>query len=141
MDIGTRIKKRREELGLSVDEVAKKLGKNRATIYRYESKAIENMPITILEPLADILNITPEYLLGWVDEELATNQKKIPSDEECVDDTNLNDKERNLIILFRKFNDEGQSKLHEYLIDLITIEKYKKNNHFSGDITTETKFA
>ena len=33
MNIGERIKQRRTELGLSVDEVASRLGKNRATIY------------------------------------------------------------------------------------------------------------
>jgi transcriptional regulator with XRE-family HTH domain len=55
MTIGERIKNRRTELGLSVDFVAAKLNKNRATIYRYESDEIENLPITILEPLAVIL--------------------------------------------------------------------------------------
>lgn len=41
MTVGDKIKKKRIELGLSVDEVAKALGKNRATIYRYESHEIE----------------------------------------------------------------------------------------------------
>ena len=40
MTIGQRIKNRRLYLGLSVDEVALKLGKNRATIYRYEKDDI-----------------------------------------------------------------------------------------------------
>lgn len=62
MTIGERIKNRRTELGLSVDFVAAKLNKNRATIYRYESDEIENLPITILEPLAVILQ-TPFYSL------------------------------------------------------------------------------
>lgn len=65
MNIGERIKKRRQALGLSVDEVAQKLGKNRATIYRYESNSIEKLPTQILEPLAKALNTTPAYLLGW----------------------------------------------------------------------------
>ncbi len=45
MTIGERIKNRRVELGLSVEELARLLGKNRATIYRYESDEIENLPI------------------------------------------------------------------------------------------------
>lgn len=65
MSIGTRIKLRRKELGYSADEVASRLGKNRATIYRYESDEIENLPLTILEPLAKVLQTTPEYLMGW----------------------------------------------------------------------------
>lgn len=34
MNVGERIKERRQYLGMSVDELADKLGKNRATIYR-----------------------------------------------------------------------------------------------------------
>ena len=69
MTIGERIKKRRLELGLSVDELAAKLNKNRATIYRYESNDIENLPISVLEPLARVLQTTPAYLMGWADSE------------------------------------------------------------------------
>ena len=65
MNIGERIKKRRLELGLSVDDIAEKLEKNRATIYRYESSAIESMPVSVLAPLAETLRTTPGYLMGW----------------------------------------------------------------------------
>lgn len=66
--IGSRIKDRRIELGMSADDVAEKLGKNRATIYRYESDEIENFPIQVIANLAEVLQVTPEYLMGWVDE-------------------------------------------------------------------------
>lgn len=36
MSVGKRIKERRNELQMSIDELAFKLNKNRATIYRYE---------------------------------------------------------------------------------------------------------
>ena len=65
MTIGERIKQRRKELGLSVDEVADRLGKNRATVYRYESNDIENFPVGTLEPIAKILETTPAKLMGW----------------------------------------------------------------------------
>ena len=38
MTVGKRIKRRRNELQMSVDELVKKLNKNRSTIYRYESR-------------------------------------------------------------------------------------------------------
>ena len=63
--IGERIKNRRKMFNLSVDELAEIIGKNRATIYRYESNEIENMSITILEPLAKALHTTPAELCGW----------------------------------------------------------------------------
>ncbi len=65
--IGERIKQRRQELGLSADQVAEAIGKNRATIYRYESDEIEKFPIGILYPLAEVLRTTPQYLMGWED--------------------------------------------------------------------------
>lgn len=65
MQIGERIKRRREALGLSADQVADKIGKNRATVYRYESNDIKNFPIEILTPLAEVLHTTPAYLMGW----------------------------------------------------------------------------
>lgn len=60
-----RIKKRRKELGLTAEQVAEALNVSRATIYRYESAEIEKLPIDIIEPLARILQTTPEYLMGW----------------------------------------------------------------------------
>lgn len=70
MSVGKRIKERRNELHMSVDELAVKLNKNRATIYRYEKGDIENLPIDILEHLAKALDTTPQYLMGW-DKELS----------------------------------------------------------------------
>ncbi|MDE6590761.1 MAG: helix-turn-helix domain-containing protein [Oscillospiraceae bacterium] len=64
MTTGEKIRARRKELGLSVDELSAKAGKNRATIYRYESDAIE-MPASMLQPLADVLSTTPDELMSW----------------------------------------------------------------------------
>lgn len=75
MDIGLRMQKRRKELGLSADEVGDKLGVSRASIYRYESGEIEKFPLSSLNPLAEVLNTTPEYLMGWKDDILSIYNK------------------------------------------------------------------
>ena len=67
MTIGDRIKQLRKEKGISVDMLAEQIGKDRATIYRYESNDIEKMPTSVLEPLAKVLGTTPAYLMGWDD--------------------------------------------------------------------------
>ena len=64
MTVGEKIRTRRKQLGMSVDDLAAKLGKNRATIYRYESDAIE-MPASLLKPLADALDTIPDELMDW----------------------------------------------------------------------------
>ena len=71
--VGEKIKKRRKELNLSVDEVAKRLNKNRATIYRYENIDIENMPRTVLNSLSMIFVISPMVIMGW--EEVSVQEK------------------------------------------------------------------
>ena len=68
MDVGNRIKQRREQLGMSAETLGEKIGKAKTTVYRYESGFIENMPSTILEPIAAALHTTPAYLMGWTDE-------------------------------------------------------------------------
>lgn len=65
MSIGQRIRSMRTQQGLSIDELAYRLGKNRTTIYRYENGDIENLPLGILDSLAEALNTTPAYLMGW----------------------------------------------------------------------------
>lgn len=65
MNIYEKIKTRREELGLTLEDVARALGVNRSTILRYESEQIKKMPIDMIEPLAKVLECSPEYLMGW----------------------------------------------------------------------------
>lgn len=123
MNIGERIKLRRKELGLSVDQVAEKLNKNRATIYRYESNEIENLPINILEPLANVLNTTPAYLMGWED----TSSKSNPNNEiqlSTSDKTNLRTDEENLLKNYNKLNTNGKSEANKRIHELTEINKY-----------------
>jgi transcriptional regulator with XRE-family HTH domain len=69
MTIGDRIKIRRKQLRMSADELGRRLGKDRSTIYRYEKGDIENLPLDILEPIAVALDTTPQYLMGWEQEQ------------------------------------------------------------------------
>lgn len=87
MTIGERIKQRRKHLGMSAEKLGDLLGKNRATIFRYENGEIENLPIDILEPIAIALQTTPAYLMGWEEIEqhndiLADIIVRLRSDEE-----------------------------------------------------------
>lgn len=69
MSIGSRITKRREELGLTVDDLAAKIGKNRSTVYRYENGDIENVPVSALSDIAEALEVTPAWLMGFDSQE------------------------------------------------------------------------
>ena len=96
MNTGDRIKQRRLELGLSADDLGAKIGKSRATIYRYENGDIENMPTPVLEPLAKALDTTPADLMGWEGQSIKSNieDRNIPwtvSDKPDNDQKELNE--------------------------------------------------
>jgi SOS-response transcriptional repressor LexA len=65
MNIGDRMKQRRKQLKLTADEVAEKIGVSRSNVYRYEKGDIEKLPLEVLEPLSEILQTTPQQLMGW----------------------------------------------------------------------------
>lgn len=72
--LGEKIRKRRQELNLSPDELALKIGKNRSTIYRYENGDISKLPSAIINPLSVALKVSPSFLL---DTEENDSQDKI----------------------------------------------------------------
>lgn len=61
MKVGEKIKYLRKKRGLSVEDLAKMVGKNKATLYRYENGDIENLPYTVIEPIAQALGVLPTY--------------------------------------------------------------------------------
>lgn len=69
MAIGERIKQKRNELGMTLEDVAKISGVSRQTIQRYESGVISNIPSDRIESIAKSLCVSPAYLMGWDEEE------------------------------------------------------------------------
>ena len=59
------LKDRRIELGLTMLEVAKKVGVSEATISRWESGDIANMRRDRIAGLAKALEINPDVIMGW----------------------------------------------------------------------------
>ena len=65
MTIGERIKQRRQELGLSQEDLAKRLGnKSRASVCTVE-KDKEDLTTDRIRKYAEALETTPSYLMGW----------------------------------------------------------------------------
>lgn len=66
--IGGRIKARRKELKLTLQYVADRMDVSSSTIQRYEQGTIDNTKKLIVEGLADVLRVSPDWLLGKTDE-------------------------------------------------------------------------
>lgn len=76
MSIGAKIKKIREELGLSQDELATKMGyKSRSSINKIEN-GTNDIPQSKVVAFAKALDTTVAYLMGWQEENEST---KLPN--------------------------------------------------------------
>jgi len=77
MTMGERIRQRREELGLSQDEVAIRCGyKSRSSINKIETK--RSLPIDKVEVIARVLEVSPAYIMGWYDDDPPEVEKADP---------------------------------------------------------------
>lgn len=68
MTLGERIKRRREELGMTLLQVANQVGVSEATVQRYESGEIKNPKQPRIRALARALSVDVNYLMDWEDE-------------------------------------------------------------------------
>lgn len=110
-ETNSRIKICREACGMSVDDVAKLIGKNRATVYRYDNGEIENIPMKAIAVMAMAFNVDPNYLMGWTDEKSPYKKDK-PA-------LILNEEQENLI---RRYNELDQNKRNRLLNFLKILE-------------------
>ena len=62
-EIANKIKSRRIELGLTLEDVAKKVGVGRSTVQRWESGLIKNMGRDKIASLANALHLDPVELV------------------------------------------------------------------------------
>jgi len=62
-EVAKLIKRRRIELGMSLEDVAKKVGVGRSTVRKWEEGMIKSIKSDKLEALADALHISPAQLV------------------------------------------------------------------------------
>lgn len=68
MGIGEKIKVRRKELGISQEELAKRIGyADRSIIAKMEIGRYSNPSISRVERIAKALEVSPAYIAGWKD--------------------------------------------------------------------------
>lgn len=71
MEIGERIRRRREELDMTQDDLARAAGyKSRSSINKIEVDG-RGLPQKKIADIAKALKVTPSYLMGWEDEDVA----------------------------------------------------------------------
>ena len=136
--IGERIQVRRKELDLTQEVIANRLSLNKSTIARYESGAVEKIKLPVIQAMAQILDVNPDWLA------LKTDKKGCYAD--CVDITmniQLSKHEACLILAYREHPDMQKSVDKLLGIEpeekLYIIEKAARNGDNSPLIVTDGK--
>lgn len=113
MDLGKRIKKRREELNISQEVLAKKMGyKSRSSINKIEL-GLNDIYQSKIAGFAKALETTPAYLMGW--DESPTPQTALsifpPTQQKIISNC-------------QQLNETGQKKVLDFSDDLVSSNNY-----------------
>lgn len=98
MAIGQRIQNRREELGLTQEELAHRIGyKSKSSINKIEL-GVYSLRQSKIKAIADALETTPAYIMGW-------DERPEPAREDLV----LNAEERELVVRYRGASEDTKN--------------------------------
>ena len=101
MLIGERIKARRLQIDMSQDELAKKVGyKSRSSINKIELDG-RGLPYPKIVKIAEALQVTPGYLMGWEDD-----KEEIPAGD---------DRDSEIIRMFSELTDDEKKSVLDYI--------------------------
>ena len=116
IELANKLRAKRLENNLSLQEVADKLGISKVTVSRYETLDITNIPSDKIEGMAKLYNTTPAYLMGW------ENKK------EEKENINMNDIETDfmMIPLYESISAGYGASASEF-IEMIPVFGLKKN--------------
>jgi len=95
MNLGEKIRVSREKTGLTLEELGKKCGTTKQTIYKYETGKVTNIPLDRLMKIADAVDVSASYLMGWED-----------INAEQLTDGELSEVKRSLIQFAQSLTDE-----------------------------------
>ncbi len=117
MDIGQIIKQRREELGMSQEELARMAGyKSRSSINKIEVDG-RGLPQSKITAIAKALKTTPASLMGWEE----TESFALEHVNSCFGES-----AREMLNNFQKLNESGQKEALKRVSEMVHIPQYTK---------------
>ena len=134
-ETGLNIKKRRQELGMSAEELAETIGVNPTTIYRYERGAIDKVSTEVLGEIARALYTSPLKLMEWESEvveakpeadtltavvnDLKANVDRLVALASTYTQDNTTLDEKKLLASYRLLSDKQKAKAEAYVEGLL----------------------
>lgn len=136
--MGERIKARRIELGLTLEELGDMVNAGASTVRKWETGFIKNMRSDKIKKVAEALQVTPAYLMGWDESqnvqvgEVYTNNGLIGQANapvnihgESAPAQQLSKEEAELLRIYNELSVKGRMRLLTAAMDLETEETGK----------------
>ena len=125
-EIGKRIKARREELGMTQEELAARLGyKSKTTIAKIENGTNDIVQSKVME-FAKMLDTTPAYLMGWEQIDPYFSGKEAPDEiyqKFAKNILRFHGKQKELNEIYNQLSSRNQDKVLTYSKSLLTKQQ------------------
>ena len=136
-NMGQRIRDRRIALELTLDELGKKVGVGASTVRKWETGFIKDMRSDKIQKVADALDVTPAYLMGW-DESQNVSVEQVHTNNGLIGQANapvyingentpvqLSKEETELLRIYKELSVRGRMQLLTKAMDLEAEEAKK----------------
>lgn len=136
-NMGQRIRDRRIALELTLDELGKRVGVGASTVRKWETGYIKDMRSDKIQKVADALDVTPAYLMGW-DESQSVSVEQVHTNNGLIDQANapvyingentpvqLSKEETELLRIYKELSVRGRMQLLTKAMDLEAAESEK----------------
>lgn len=136
-NMGQRIRDRRIALELTLDELGKKVGVGASTVRKWETGFIKDMRSDKIQKVADALDVTPAYLMGW-DESQSVSVEQVHTNNGLIGQANapiyingentpvqLSKEETELLRIYKELSVRGRMQLLTKAMDLEAEEAKK----------------
>lgn len=110
MTVGEKIKKAREYCDISQTDLAKRIGVSKQSLYKYETNIVTNIPSNVIEQIANILDVSPCYLMGW-------EEKEHPKEDSPK-----------IMQYYTQLNDIGKHEATKRVMELTEVPRYLKED-------------
>ena len=136
-NMGQRIRDRRIALELTLDELGKRVGVGASTVRKWETGYIKDMRSDKIQKIADALDVTPAYLMGW-DESQSVSVEQVHTNNGLIGQANapvyingentpvqLSKEETELLRIYKELSVRGRMQLLTKAMDLEAAESEK----------------
>lgn len=108
-EMGKRIKLKRLEANLTMEELGTKLGVQKSAINKWEKGMVTNIKRSTIQAMAEIFDCSPIWLMGWDDEPITIDFSQ-PEHK-----TNLISEDNEYIQMYRELNQEDKNMINKMI--------------------------